>query len=331
MNRAEEAALAPRGSGTGQAGRSEAPGLILVTGMGRSGTSLATAVLAQAGARLSDDLLEDPANNPEGMNEDSFVVARNKAIVRSLSAGDRPGLDAAVLVPLLADLRSYIAAQTVRPGFAVKDPRFAILLPLWRRLLADLDIRPRIVFCHRDLASTAASMARAYGMNPQHAADIWLHRAFCFLRAVRRPFLAIGYDQWEDRGGETLAGLRRFARLAGMTAPTDVLGQAGLHRARPVESGVVDAALRAELPQEVRHFAEAVCALRGRIGAKDAQDVAAAHASARSYLDDRSRANAIPLSPDFWDTIPVEDVDALVRKARKSRANQPGSGALPSA
>src|SRR5215471_17689222 len=119
---------------------------VVVTGMGRSGTSLTTELLGRLGLDLgpADRMLPPVANdNPRGYWEQASVVDLNDEVL-ALFGGNwerpprlSPGWeDEPAIAPLrrrAAGLLLELFGPTPR-RWALKDPRMALTVPFWRPL-----------------------------------------------------------------------------------------------------------------------------------------------------------------------------------------------------
>ena len=128
----------------------------LILGCGRSGTSLAAGLLAEAGYDLGPRLLPADPSNPKGFFESRTVNDLNERLLEPLSgarpvdAAGRPlaarplrdgerwlaALPADVTVPPRPELEPALRAALDAPGPAARtDPRFVWTLPVWAPLL----------------------------------------------------------------------------------------------------------------------------------------------------------------------------------------------------
>lgn len=156
---------------------------ILVLGMHRSGTSAVTRVLNLLGVELGSNLLPAAANNNEtGFWEHAGVVEVHDALLRELDRSwhDLRPLpdgwlcsDAAQMAK--ARLAALIEADLAGASlWAVKDPRLCRLLPLWRELLAELEIEPCVVRVLRHPDEVARSLRDRDGFPLELGRLLWL-------------------------------------------------------------------------------------------------------------------------------------------------------------
>lgn len=139
---------------------------IIITGSGRSGTSLVAGILAKDGYYIGTDYIRPTDSNPKGFFEGQEINDVNEKILEKIVAtrssfttrflrrvpfleeivkNDRPIKGKGQLwlarVPLDAHVKSnssindQIRHQTARVPFCFKDPRFCYTLPVWRPFL----------------------------------------------------------------------------------------------------------------------------------------------------------------------------------------------------
>ena len=175
--------------GRGKAAAS-VPVALLVLGMHRSGTSALTRVLNLLGVALGDDLMPPGADNPLGFWEHQAIVSVHDALLVALDRrwdDPRPMPDGWLDSEPAREAGAAIAA-IVRRDFAgvrlwaVKDPRLCRLMPLWRRVLSDLGIEPRVLLVSRHPQEVAGSLLRRDGLPVAIGELLW---ARYLMEAVR--------------------------------------------------------------------------------------------------------------------------------------------------
>jgi hypothetical protein len=155
---------------------------LLVTGMHRSGTSMATRLLNLCGLHLGDPrrLLTARPDNPQGFWENlDFVTMDDRILARVGAAWDLPPgkpVDRAALSTLLDDFRNpaeacaaATAAGAENRAWGWKDPRGSLLLPFWTAVVPGL----QVVVCLRDPREVAASLAKRNGLSTQLGLHLW--------------------------------------------------------------------------------------------------------------------------------------------------------------
>lgn len=202
-------------AGRGPAGRYA----ILVLGMHRSGTSALTRALGLRGADLPAHLIEpDLATNATGFWEPRELVALNDAVLAAAGSywHDLRGLPAGwFATETAAEFRrraaALLGAELGRSALSVvKDPRMCRLLPLWRPVLAELGIEPRIVILVRNPLEIAASINRRDHFGEGKALLLWLRHLLDAERHSRGlARCVVSYDQLLGDWRATMARIGR--------------------------------------------------------------------------------------------------------------------------
>lgn len=228
--------------------------MLLVSGTGRSGTSITAEMLSRLGVKMLHDHGLQVAggpneSNPTGTWEDKEL----SDLTARWSRGDRKRrgeVESMVLEACRARSRSW-------PSWGFKDPRITESGELWENiwdlLLMDglVGGAPLLVLCHRERAAVERSLARAYGL-PQGIMETWMGRRLenlerltaiwearswpifrvDFRELVGTPMAVAGeaYDQLVDHGH--MAGIEGHLRLARPISCVDHI------EARHVRSGV---------------------------------------------------------------------------------------------
>jgi hypothetical protein len=191
---------------------------ICVLGMGRSGTSLTTALLGLLGVYLGPEerMLEAVEHdNARGYWEQSEIYEINKEIMAAFGGSweSPPSLPRGwERSPNLAGTRDR-ASQLIDDLFgacdgrwAWKDPRASVTLPFWRPLIGRMDY----ILCIRNPADVAGSLERRGGENAdfEGSLGLWLHyvrAALHHTRGSRRLILL-----YEDYFAHTDLQIRRL-------------------------------------------------------------------------------------------------------------------------
>jgi hypothetical protein len=146
--------------------------LVLVVGVGRSGTSLLSGILGQIGFHIPQPEVQADDTNPRGFGEPRWVVDFHTRLLRErrVTVNDaRPAAwestgAAADVAAVRAELRSWLSGHLRDDaGVVVKDPRTVWFLPLWTRCAADLGVPTSFVTMLRHPAEIVASAQRSYG------------------------------------------------------------------------------------------------------------------------------------------------------------------------
>jgi hypothetical protein len=145
------------------------PKQIAVIGMHRSGTSLVAQLLNAMGCYAGEEQEMPPPDvfNPTGYWERRDVWALDEEILATLDASwlDPAGADIARLRDesrraFVDRARAIVRALDVHGSWMVKDPRMAILFPIWREVLAD----PICVLVWREPSAVARSLENRDGL-----------------------------------------------------------------------------------------------------------------------------------------------------------------------
>jgi hypothetical protein len=244
--------------------------LVLVAGVGRSGTSLMTGILGQVGFHIPQPEIGADETNPKGFGEPAWVVDFHHRAMRRLRVtvfDSRPRAwelcDAAADdAELRSELRQWLKGELDQAdAVVVKDPRVGWFLPLWTGSASDVGVPASFVCMLRHPAEILASARRSYGdwQNDASRAAAWLNvmleterktrgmpRAF-----VRYEELLADWDATLRRAGDALgdpllSGMERskFPGVDEFVDPT-------LHRARVGWEAL-------EVPPRVRDLADRV-------------------------------------------------------------------------
>jgi hypothetical protein len=146
--------------------------LVLVVGVGRSGTSLLAGILGQVGFHIPQPEVQADDTNPRGFGEPRWVVDFHTRLLRRrrVTVNDaRPAAwestgAAAGIAAVREELGAWLAGQLAESGaIVVKDPRTVWFLPLWTRCAAEADLPIAFVTMLRHPAEVVASARRSYG------------------------------------------------------------------------------------------------------------------------------------------------------------------------
>jgi hypothetical protein len=194
--------------------------LVLVVGVGRSGTSLLSGILGQLGLHIPKPEVRANSTNPRGFGEPRWVVDFQWRLLRArrIEVNDaRPSAWATMAKTaddeaIRAELREWLSGQLDENGaIVVKDPRTSWFLPLWMRCADELGVTPDFATMLRHPAETVTSATKSYGdwLPAAARAGAWANVALATeqaTRGARRVF--IRYD-------DLLADWRREVTVAG--------------------------------------------------------------------------------------------------------------------
>ncbi|MDI6796342.1 MAG: hypothetical protein QMD09_05340 [Desulfatibacillaceae bacterium] len=202
---------------------------ILIVGMHRSGTSVASRMANLAGAWLGadDELLPCGPDNPSGFWERLDVMKFNDRLLAALgrtwdteialSPGWENDATAAPFGDALGDM--ITKAFGGRPVWAVKDPRLCLLLPLWKKVLIKKGIAFSCLFVVRHPLEVALSLNRRNGFSLEKGLGCWLsHNQSAIAGLVG---LQAGVLRFENLLLDWKAELGRAFAGAGLAWPDD--------------------------------------------------------------------------------------------------------------
>jgi hypothetical protein len=323
--------------------------LVLVVGVGRSGTSLLTGVLGELGFHIPQPEVEADDTNPRGFSEPRWVVdfhtrllqARKVTVNDSRPAGWDTTFAAADDEAVRAEVREWLASQ-LRQGEAivVKDPRTVWFLPLWQRCAEELGVAPSFVTMLRHPAEILRSAVKSYGTWQTEAsrAAAWLNVAVeteRVTRGDRRAFVrhADLLADWR-REIDRVGALLDLPLLTGGIAPerasaVDAFVDPGLHRNRAQWSDLdVPAPLEALAERAWRELQPLADPGGDAAGVQDALDAtraefrqlyAEAEAIAQSSVTAAKRAGGGPRRPKAPSRPPTLRVRVARRIPRRYR------------
>lgn len=180
--------------------------LVLVNGVGRSGTSAFAGILRELGFHVPQPEVQADETNPRGFGEPRWVVDFHTRLQKRLfvtNTDSRPQAwdDTAALADdpvVLDELRSWLEVQLVGVDrVVIKDPRLPWFLPLWRRCTEQIDVECSYATMLRAPTEMLGSARHWYGtwQNDASRAAGWLNVMFRTewqTRDTRRVF--VRYD-----------------------------------------------------------------------------------------------------------------------------------------
>jgi hypothetical protein len=196
--------------------------LVLVVGIGRSGTSLLAGILGRLGFHVPQPEVRANDTNPRGFGEPRWVVDFHTRLMRERRVtvfDSRPGawestVDAAKDDAVFSELRSWLAVQFVgTDNVVVKDPRIGWFLPLWLRCARDLGVDLSFVTMLRYPTEVVSSARRWYGPWQTDASRIasWLNITLHTEQATRGARRA--FVRYEDLVADWAREVSRCAEL----------------------------------------------------------------------------------------------------------------------
>jgi hypothetical protein len=305
--------------------------LLLVVGIGRSGTSLFTGIVGQLGLHVPQPEVRADETNPRGFSEPRWVVDFHNRLMRgrritvfdSRPAAWETAAEASEDEAIVAELRSWLEVQFVgADGVVVKDPRIGWFLPLWQRCAEDLGVRTSFGQMLRTPHEVVVSARQWYGewQNDTSRAASWLNVTLHVEKATRGvPRAFVRYDDlledWRREISRTaeLLEIPALTRLDGPAAETvDGFVDPKLRRSTNEADGLV-------FPQELEAQLENAWGLTTRLadpgGDEEGPTRAALDEARAAYVDFYARAEAI-----------AQSSITATKPRRGSRAKEAGSG-----
>jgi len=213
---------------------------VIISGSGRSGTSMVAGTLAKTGYFMGDHLYPARESNPKGFYEDPVINGINEALVAQVIP-QRPRLlgrwffrgrplegqrwlarvPVGIRIPSMPKINERIQKALQREPFCFKDPRFSYTLPVWRPFLKNT-----VFICvFRNPASTALSILkecrdaeylRSLSISFRQALEVWnlMYRHILEVHRHEGAWLFLHYNQLVS--GEGLERLEAF-----VDAPVD--------------------------------------------------------------------------------------------------------------
>jgi hypothetical protein len=269
--------------------------LVLVVGVGRSGTSLLSGILGHLGFHIPQPEVQADDTNPRGFGEPRWVVdfhSRVLADKRVTLNDSRPAAWKQMAEAAAAnhdELREWLRGQLdLADQVVVKDPRTVWFLDEWQRCADELGARTSFVTMLRHPAEIVASARKSYGpgLTTAGRTAAWMNVTLQTERSTRDARRA--FARYDDLLADWLPEVRRIG--AAIDAPSlasaervpevDAFVDPTLHRNRTTWEEL-------EVPAPVRDLAEQVWA-HVRAG-----DRAALDADREAYLRLYGEAEAI--------------------------------------
>jgi hypothetical protein len=244
--------------------------LVLVVGVGRSGTSLLAGILGQLGFHIPQPEVTADDTNPRGFGEPRWVVDFHTRLMRRLRvivfdarpvAFEKTGAVAADPASH-GELRTWLQGELAQSdAVVVKDPRVGWFLPLWTACCDELGAGTSQITMLRHPSEILMSARKSYGTWQSDAsrAAAWLNVMLETERATRGA--ARVYIRYEDLLGDWRAEIAR----AGRTLDLPLLDDIAPERAAAVDA-FVDPSLHRnrvgwdelDVPESVRGLCERV-------------------------------------------------------------------------
>lgn len=178
--------------------------LIIILGMHRSGTSVVTQISQCMGAYLGEEneLMPAARDNPDGYFENMEITCINDRILRAcgrewyslkIAEINQHSLSVIEAKDELKDniQRLFEKSDTV----AVKDPRIAVLLPLWEEVLESLGIIAEYIWVFRNPLEVKESLRKRNGFRQKHGLLLWIQYNLSIAKFLEnKDYLMINYN-----------------------------------------------------------------------------------------------------------------------------------------
>jgi hypothetical protein len=155
---------------------------VVVLGMHRSGTSALGGMLVRLGVQPPESLMAPTKDNPKGYWESTALMQFNNDVLESAGTSwsdwdqfNPAWLDSTAARQFIERLPRLLEQEFAdAPLFLVKDPRICRVLPLWRRVMQDMDMAPRFVVPVRHPFEVASSLEARDDFGRNRSYLIWL-------------------------------------------------------------------------------------------------------------------------------------------------------------
>ena len=198
----------------------------IILGMHRSGTSALTGCLSLMGLNLGNALMPGNQANQSGYFENQDIVLAHDILFRDLGCrwdmvGSLPSgwTESQAADKAVQTLTGIIKTQFLgqNKSFAVKDPRLCRLMPLWTRVLNQLEIHPSVIFMLRHPMEVAKSLHKRDGFDLLKGHLLWLVHNREALAACRElDHTVLTYDQLLADPISTLKEVSTLPALSGI-------------------------------------------------------------------------------------------------------------------
>ena len=195
--------------------------IILVTGSGRSGTSLVMHLINKAGIRLSEQLTKPSKFNPDGAFEDVRILKAQRRLLKGLTEGYyrlRPSNWGAGEInhreyDEIRDIVKENLEEARGLKWGVKAPYASQLMPLWHQIASELNCALKVVFCTRRAESVVTSLVMHYGYSLERAEAVYFNRHLEFFADLKGDAYVVRYEEIKGSPGEILPSLFDYCGL----------------------------------------------------------------------------------------------------------------------
>ncbi len=157
--------------------------VVVVLGMHRSGTSALMGIVNKLGVFVGNNLIEPVKGvNDKGFWEDKSILETHNKLYESLSLDWDGVFDSSkvnwsnkLITNHINKLDSIIANDFIgHEIWGFKDPRTCRLLPVWKTLFKNHNIKPIYLIIYRHPSEVVKSLAHRDGLDKQHSLLLWL-------------------------------------------------------------------------------------------------------------------------------------------------------------
>ena len=195
--------------------------VILVTGTGRSGTSLAMQALHAGGVSVSSDLVPASASNVAGPFEDQDALSIQRELINDLRfTGAQLRPDDWQMSDAYRVAREHLTNVVRRNTgalecWAVKAPQISVLFPLWRDVCLDLGVSSKVVLCVRNAEDTVRSLAMSYANTTiGEAQQTYLVRSYYACKDIGTRAFVLGYETWAQAAKRNVRDLLDYCGVS---------------------------------------------------------------------------------------------------------------------
>lgn len=181
--------------------------IIFVLGMHRSGTSLTAQILSELGLYMGD---REDMFNPDEANRDGYFEIEEAVLLNDEILLENNMIWCCIKENVLnlhttkeTTIKDFIIKFCKKAGsknIAIKDPRFCLVEPFWRKELINLGIDFKAVVVVRHPYEVAKSIVRRDNIDFNYGLKIWFYYNVCILNIViqytNENVLFLNYDNF---------------------------------------------------------------------------------------------------------------------------------------
>lgn len=199
--------------------------VVVILGMHRSGTSLIANFMHAVGVDFGQDLIPGDERNAAGYWESQTIFEIHEKILKELNCNwHTPPMSFPAdwwHKPSIQELKNGLVefvgsnCRNTDKLWGFKDPRTAILLPMWLEIFDELKVEPFYILSVRHPRSVAASLASRDSLSLAHSQALWFKTNLDVLSYAGNNLRAIvDYDLWFDSGLEQARTVIRSLNLS---------------------------------------------------------------------------------------------------------------------